>query len=483
MAWPALGNLPSHVVARTYSEQQRLGASFFFSRGGGDVGHAGKFVTSIALQLAISIPASSQDICEAITERWDIASKSLHDQWQQLVLHPLSKLDGNGSQSLYVLVVDALDECDNENDIRIVLDLLAKARSLERVRLRVFLTSKPEISIRHGFGHMLDSQHQEFILHNISPSIVDDDISLFFKHNLALIVQERSLNSNWPGQTTINHLVQNASGLFIWAATACRFIREGFFVETRLSILLEGGSSTASPEEHLNGIYIAVLRNTIRPEYLEQETQRLYGMLRDVLGTIVVLFSPLSTNSLCGLLGIAKQDLGQVLMDSHAILDIPKDQRRPIHLHHPSFRDFLLNKDRCKDPNFWVNEKQAHQTLADSCIRLMSTSLKQDICGLDAPGRLVSDVESGRVEQCLSPEVQYACLYWVQHLQKSGAQLRDNDQVHLFLQEHLLHWLEALGWMRKLSEGIYAIISLEALVSVCIPPNTIGMSANSHIVC
>lgn len=113
----------------------------------------------------------------------------------------------------------------------------------------------------------------------------------------------------------------------------------------------------------------------------------------------------------------------------------------------------------------------------------MSTSLKQDICGLDAPGRLVSDVESGRVEQCLSPEVQYAYLYWVQHLQKSGAQLRDNDQVHVFLQEHLLHWLEALGWMRKLSEGIYAIVSLEALVSVCIPPNTIGMSANSHIVC
>ena len=83
----------------------------------------------------------------------------------------------------------------------------------------------------------------------------------------------------------------------------------------------------------------------------------------------------------------------------------------------------------------------------------MSTFLKQDICGLGAPGVLVADIESSKVEQCLSSEVQYACLYWVQHLQKSGDKLQDNDQFHQFLQAHLLHWLEALGWMRKSQKG------------------------------
>ena len=85
----------------------------------------------------------------------------------------------------------------------------------------------------------------------------------------------------------------------------------------------------------------------------------------------------------------------------------------------------------------------------------------------ETPGTLVTDVESSRVEQCLPPEVQYACLYWIPHLQKSGAQLYDNDEVHHFLQEHFLHWLEALSWMRKTSEGIHTIASLEstALVS------------------
>jgi hypothetical protein len=36
------------TIARRYLDQKRLGASFFFSRGGADVGHAGKLITGIA---------------------------------------------------------------------------------------------------------------------------------------------------------------------------------------------------------------------------------------------------------------------------------------------------------------------------------------------------------------------------------------------------------------------------------------------------
>lgn len=144
----------------------------------------------------------------------------------------------------------------------------------------------------------------------------------------------------------------------------------------------------------------------------------------------------------------------------------PKDLTRPLRLHHPSFRDFLLNKDRRNDPNFWVDEKEAHRALAEDLIQLMSTALKQDICGVDSPGALATNIEASRLEQCLPPEVQYACLYWVQHLQKSGIQLQDNDQVHQFLREHVLYWLEALGWMRRLREGIHAITLLDSLTLV-----------------
>jgi hypothetical protein len=146
-------------------------------------------------------------------------------------------------------------------------------------------------------------------------------------------------------------------------------------------------------------------------------------------------------------------------------VDVPKDDVAYfLRLHHPSFRDFLLDKDRCSDSHFWVDERQAHQTLAVKCIQLMSISLKLDICDIKAPGVLVTDIESSQVKKCLSPEVQYACIYWVQHLQRSRAQLYGH--VYLFLQKHLLHWLEALSWIGKTSEGILAITSLESYVLV-----------------
>src|SRR5271154_3389760 len=115
-----------------------------------------------------------------------------------------------------------------------------------------------------------------------------------------------------------------------------------------------------------------------------------------MLGSLVVLLSPLSTYSFSRLLHVLKEDVDQTLADLHAILDIPEDQTRPLRLHHPSFRDFLLNEKSCGDSDFWVDEKQAHRTLAKNCMRLMSNSLKQDICGLDAPGMLIAEVESSR---------------------------------------------------------------------------------------
>jgi hypothetical protein len=116
--------------------------------------------------------------------------------------------------------------------------------------------------------------------------------------------------------------------------------------------------------------------------------------------------------------------------------------------------------------------------MAESCIRLISTSLKQDICELNAPGVLVAEVGSSQIEQHLPPEVQYACLYWVEHLQKSGGELSDNDEVHQFLQTHFLYWLEALSWMQRLSEGILAIRTLESIALVRLSQHVEKNAAN-----
>jgi hypothetical protein len=456
----------AQTVARRYFEQKRLRASFFFSRGGGAVGHAGKFFTSIAVQLAYNAPSFRRYISEAAEEQTDIANHSLRDQWRQLILRPLSRLDKRLSPPSYLLIVDALDECDNEDHIRTILQLLAEARSLTPVRLRVFLTSRPEIPIRHGISAIPQAEHQDFVLHSIQPTIVNHDISLFLEYNLAKVGQEWTLGANWPGEEVLRQLVLYACGLFIWAATACRFIREGRrFARKRLDTILEGSSSAVTaPEKHLNEIYLAVLKHSISSEYSDEEKKEVFDTLKYTLGSIVVLLLPLSTSSLSRLLRLPKEDVDRTFEDLYAIIDIPENPTHLLRLHHPSFRDFLLNKDRCGE--FWVDEKEAHQLLTTNCIQLMSWILKKNICEMHAPSSQASQVESSRIEECLPPEVQYACLYWVQHLQRGGSQIGDSGEAHRFLQAHLLHWLEALGWMGKASEGIQAILSLEAYVPV-----------------
>jgi hypothetical protein len=450
------------------------------------VSHAGKFFTSLAVQLAINIPSLRHYICRAIRKRSDIASLSLSEQWHQLVLRPLSNLQKESLRT-YVLVIDALDECQNDKDIRTILQLLAEARSLTTGRLRVFLTSRPEVSIRHSMHLIPQAEHQDFILQDIPPAIISHDITLFLQINFEQIRNELHLEAEWPGSEVIEKLVLAAGSLFIWAATACRFVREGRkFVVDRLSLILKENlaytsaadssiddSSTdgsdnkdlaITPEERLNGIYKTVLEYSVY-KYAKDERKKLYKEMRRTLGGIILLFSPLPAKSLASLLNLQEESVFQTLDDLYSILDIQKDPTRPLRLHHPSFRDFLLTKERCSK-HFYVDDRRLHRALAAGCIQLMSQTLKKDICGMHAPGSQPSQVESSRIQKCLPPEVQYACLYWVQHLQRSGSQTNDSEEVHQFLQDHLLHWLEALGWMGKISEGIQAILALAAHIQV-----------------
>jgi hypothetical protein len=436
-------------------------ASFFFSRGGGDVSHAGKFVSTIAEQLANKSEIFKDLIRGVISKDQGIMRRVLKDQWKELIKGPLSKLETKSVIST-LIVIDALDECD-ASDITQVLQLIAETSGFDRVRARILVTSRPETLIRNGFSKFLANGHKGLVLHDISEFIVDNDISLFLRDGLSKVrIKGREID-----EREMRELVKKAAGLFIWAATASRYITRGKRqAATRLKTILGSSYTSASePDQQLNEIYSTILKLSIPNDYTNEEKEELYNEIRHILGSIVALFSPLSTGSLSRLLHVEADDIHQILEDYHAILDIPEERDSLLRVHHPSFRDFLLDENRCEDQRFQVDETQAHLKLANHCIALMCTALKQDICGQDAPGVLLTDVKSD-LEKFLPPEVQYACLYWVKHLQKSGSRIFDDDNAHKFLKVHVLHWLESLGWMQKISEGIQTLISLEEIAMV-----------------
>ena len=459
----------ARTIAHRFHEQNSLGASFFFSRGAGDLGHAASFVSTLAHQLADAFPLFKRYICEVLTVHHNIASQGLRNQWKELIVQPLSKL--NNQRLSLNLVIDALDECENQEDIKLILQLFVETKNSAAVNFGVFVTSRPETPIKLGFRDIPDIMHQDLILQDIPRSIVEHDITIFLQHKFRQIGLEQDL-SDWPDETKIQLLVKASDCLFIYAATVCRFIRNpNWPPEKRLDLILQSGAGGNQPTAKLDEMYTQILRCCITAEQDEDEKLELSKRFKNIVGAIVLLFDVFSVSALANLLSIPTREVKISLKSLHSLLNISEDQNLPIRLLHPSFRDFLLNARRCHDNHFWIDQKIVDKNIVMRCLQLMSNILRKDICRLEMPGASASKVQDN-INHYLPIYVQYACHYWVDHLERTDYNSRievglcDNGQIHIFLQTHFLYWLEALSLIGKISRGIIVMTKLERMLQV-----------------
>lgn len=472
----------SRTVAYNLARRAALGASFFFKRGEGDRGKAARFFTSIAAQLAQKHPRLGQHVRNAIETNHSIAEKPIEEQFKKLVLQPLKEVEMDPkAPGTMVVVVDALDECDREEDIRLIIYLLSLTKSVTSIPLKFFITSRPELPIRLGFKN-INGKYQDLILYEIPESIIEHDILAFLEFRLQQIRVEynnsvsadRHLPSNWPGQTEVRKLIKIVIPLFIFAATACRFISDSRLAPPNKQLTKILGYQTQEMSK-LDATYSPVL-DQLLVDLPAPAKRNVVREFRDVVGSIVILARPLSTVGLSCLIGIDKADIDNRLDRLHSVLDVPSDANAPVRLLHLSFRDFLVDGER-KTHQFWVDERATHEKLATNCLTLLSENqrLREDICGLKMPGRLREDVDRRKIDSCLPSEVQYACLYWVYHLEGSAVRLpdgqalpflHDGHQALQFLQHHFLHWLEVLSLIGRISESIGLIDELQSLVDV-----------------
>ncbi|KAF4952748.1 hypothetical protein FGADI_6500 [Fusarium gaditjirri] len=201
-----------------------------------------------------------------------------------------------------------------------------------------------------------------------------------------------------------------------------------------------------------------------------------------ILGSLAVLFEPFSTPSLKQFLPSESEAMDNILKKLHAIVNVPHDGRRPLELIHLSFRDFILSRKRSSQLKFRVIEIDMHKEVFKRCIDIMTSMLRQDICGLVWPGTIDSEIPPSSVESNIPPHLRYACRYWVDHLIKldhegqKNVGLLDNGAIHEFLQKSLLFWLEAMGLIKETAAAILVIKKLELLVKntgYCRPLSTI----------
>ncbi|KAL6712638.1 hypothetical protein ACN47E_000515 [Coniothyrium glycines] len=463
----------ARTIAHSLATSKQLGASFFFKRGEGERGNASRFFSTIALDLSEHEPDMLPGINKALKNDSAISQRTLKDQFEQLLLQPL--LDIKQAQSAHlgrVVVIDALDECEREQDVRVILQLLARTRSLKTVPLRIVVTSRPELHIRLGFKEMPNGAYRDLALHEVPRNTIEHDIRVFLEHELRAIQRQRKLSADWPAAHQVLALVNLAVPLFIHAATVCRYIGSpGGDPEEYLEKVLQYRTSSIS---QLDRTYLPILDHLLLEEE-EDDREAWLKAFREVVGSIVVLASPLAIAPLSCLLQISQKKIRLRLDALHSVLHIPSDDSQPIRALHLSFREFLVEPRKKERNRFWVDETSTHKNLAANCVKIMCgpDGLCQDMCTLSQPGFSISNLSEKEVSHSLSPELQYASRYWIDHLQQSQQILVDGSPVHVFLQEHFLHWLEAMSLIRDSSRCVHLI---ESLIEVVSPTASIFLS-------
>ncbi|GLA83435.1 hypothetical protein AtubIFM56815_007629 [Aspergillus tubingensis] len=447
----------------------RLGGSFFFNQFEPDRNNSQYLFPTLTQCLAESLPDIRQYIVDAIDQDARIEEKGLRVQWASLISGPLHKLTSSSQAHWrFIMIVDSLDECGDQDKVATVLKLLASLRDLPSVRF--LITSRPEAHIRFAFESLPPELYHSQPLHKISPK--SDDITRFLEADLKRIWEnyKSAIPEGWPGQENIERLKEKSDGLFVYASTCCRFLEDPYHYSSRLDQILKDDSEAETPQAKLDNIYIRVIKLSLDAR-TKKEREVMIEDFRLIVGTIMVMFKPASASTLEALLfSSSSKDkrIQRCVEPLRSLLDVraANDPIRPVHL---SLRDLLLSRERCKStPELYIHPQQLHLILFERCMETMK-SLKQNICDFVLPDSSLSDVPSESLETFLPAALCYACRYWIDHLMQLGSYeqselLNDNGGIiEFFLRQKLLFWFEALSLMGELEVGISQLSTLQDL--------------------
>jgi len=452
------------TIAQSFSEMAAyegiLGASFFCSRDYLNQKELKNIFPTLAHQLACRYPNFQSHIIANLRKDPTLAHTSLISQLENLLVNPLS-----GKNISCVIVIDALDECIDDQPASAILSVLGRfVNQLSLVKF--FITGRPEARIRTGFRlPLLQPLTQVFLLHEVESSSVNNDIQLYLAQRLTVVARQRSdldLPNPWPHNDEIKALTKKSSGLFIFASTLARFIEsEHHDPNERLQLLLSKENSTRHEgQAGIDTLYSQVLLDA----FSNVHESKVFDNLRCVLGAIVLAFNPLSRRELSTILGVPMTLISTTLRHLHSVLLVPTNEFGEIRIFHKSFPDFLQDYKRCTDSRFYINPETHHHYMALSCLELVK-ALKRNPCSLP-PFTMNQDIVNRQqlLEDGLGGGVQYACSYWGKHLVLSLASgTRYIDQVMVVATsvfESAPLWIEVMSLENHLEEVIHCTYSL-----------------------
>jgi len=435
------------TIAQTTAERlfadNRLGASFFCSRDVEDRSNLQLIFPTLAFQLAQSYPEFRSSLVPLLQSDPDIVYEALRNQMEKLLVEPLSSA---GIST--VIVIDALDECKDEDPESAVLLVLGQF-AFRIPAVKFFVTSRPEMHVMAGIrGPLMRGLTDILILHDVEPHTVNSDIQRFFEHELSNLAQRRGIEG-WPKCGQLDSLSRRAAGFFVYAVATVNFLDHKFQNPSdRLDMIMKRPESTAHEGKaklkvytSLDSLYESIFHAAFVGNDADDDT-----MVRSVLSAVVLAANPLSQSTIAILMNLQCSQVLWLLEAIQSLLVLSEDANHPVQLFHKSISDFITDPTRCTDTRFYISPDY-HTRLALHCLELMN--------------RLLGDATRSTPNQALHSEVkcllkrvedsgarialEYACRSWQKHLIVADHQAMDVvPALSNFLEGKLVFWLEML---------------------------------------
>ncbi|KAF9440411.1 hypothetical protein P691DRAFT_767801 [Macrolepiota fuliginosa MF-IS2] len=340
--------------ADLFTLQNKLGASIFFSHPN-ERNDPGRLFTSISYQIAIRVDSYGDLLDYRIQRDQTLVTKSIKDQFQDLLVKPVSQLGAKGVDiGEWVIIVDGLDECEGREVQCDIIEMVATSVREKALPFRWIFFSRSE-------PHMVTS----FTMNNMQSSALHLELRTLPNRRIPEDTTKEWFSGHMALWREIDVLVNLSAGLWIYPATIVRFVRDPDSspveqLSTVLALAKDSNrkASSGHPLTELDLFYTFIMR-------------RIPSKILPIIQRILLLNHYLnyyfSSTFSSGLKGIRNVGLGIVIANAlgltefhfrnacvslHSVLTF-ESPPCGIRFYHASFMEFLGDVKRSKEFCFY----------------------------------------------------------------------------------------------------------------------------------
>ncbi|KAG8768837.1 hypothetical protein FRC12_005332 [Ceratobasidium sp. 428] len=432
----------------------RLSASFFYSRTHPSCRDINRIVPSVVHQLARQSRPFRHALLHVLSQDPKVIEWPVNEQFERLISVPLRAVTHTFDVDP-VVVIDALDQCEDLEAVNQVLDTILKHAS--DLPVKFLIVNRSTLGIQSRMRGLRGAPAQpELGLGQQAKSVVQEDIKAYLTAHL----QHLALPA-----LDLEHLLLRSGVLFGYAAAIVNYINFGDTSKQtrRLNNLLER-PSLSDGSQNQEVAYAAWLEQALRVERSDPAEN---DEIRLILSALASTGERTSINTVAGLLRLdfARLMRGALRWLLPALHVSPTDDRSVCF--DERFAGYLSGS--FPSSGDFREDSQSHSRLARACFDIIkSVDPPFNICSLESSSLRDKEVAyfTERVDGIIPPELLYACRGWGTHTSLSGQDDNLTSDLEDFFSTRLLLWMEVLNLSQCIKQGVETLLKTRSGVQV-----------------